>query len=324
MTTPPLGWISPADRTSKQLDADADCLAKMPKRFAITGSAPDVGPYVNLMDLWKEPQVTQAFGYIFPGVHQITGSCVGAGGGNVLFTLCAIEVIRLNDPEQIILPFWLYPYGKSRELLGDTREGEGSLGSTFAEACKRFGVFSNSESGLPQPQNSDGLVWGKEAEMKWSNGTAAASNWVTLGKTHLVRTTTPLKSSQEVRESIRNGYPVTFASNNYMTPGAERVIGSGADAACVGSLTTYGPHQTSIQAAWDHPTLGLLFWNENQWARNTYKTDPKTGRASGCWMTAKDVDNAIRGLDAEVINFSQYDGYPAQNVVDWSDAFRNF
>lgn len=320
--TPPLGWITPVDRTSKQIDANDDSLARMPHTFRIAGTAPDPGPFVNLMELWKAPQVTQVFGYIYPGTHQLTGSCVGAGGGNVLFTLCAIEVIRLNDPEQIILPFWLYPYGKSRELLGDKSEGEGSLGSTFAEACKRFGVFSNSESGLPQPQNTDGLVWGESIEMKWSNGAAVASNWVTLGKTHLVKTTTPLKSSAEARDAIRNGYPVTFACNNYMTPGAESVKGTGADACCVGALSSSGGHQTSLQAAWDHPTLGLLFWNQNQWGNATYKVDPKTGRRDGCWMTAKDFDNAVRGLDCESFAFSQYDGYPAQtiklsSVYDW-------
>jgi len=270
-----------------------------------------------------DSKVVESLEFEFTGTHQLTGSCVGAGGGNVLFTLVAIEVLRLNDPEQIILPFWLYPYGKSRELLGDRSEGEGSLGSTFAQACKQFGVFGNHEPGLPQPENTDGLIWGERVEMKWSNGTAAPRQWVDLAKRFLVRTTTPLKSSAEARDAIRNGYPVTFACNNFMTPGQERVLGSGADSCSVGALSSRGGHQTSLQAVWDHPTLGLLFWNQNQWGNKAYIADPKTGRRDGCWMTAKDFDAAIRGLDAEVFAFSQYDGYPAQ-TLSWGDALRDF
>lgn len=320
--TPPLGWIRPEDRTPSQWDAHDDAIDQMPHTFSIVGHS-DNGPYVNLMELWSHTQVVQKLGFAFPGVRQVTGSCVGAGGGNVLFSLVGVEILKMGDSEELIVPFWLYPYGKSRELLGDKSEGEGSLGSTFAQACKQFGVFGNHESGLPTPQNSDGLVWGRESEMKWSNGFAAPRQWVDLAKRFLVQTVTPLKSSQEAAAALKNGYPVTFASNNYMTPGAERVQGSGENAACVGALTTYGPHQTSLQAVWDHPSLGTLFWNENQWARNTYKACPKVGRSSGCWMTARDLDNAIRSLSAEVFAFSQYQGYPAQ-TLNWGDALRNF
>ena len=314
MNTPKLGWITPAKRTADMHDGHARSLARMPRTFRITGSAPDPGPYVNLMELWKHPQVVSALGYEYSGTHQLTGSCVGAGGGNVQFTLSAIEVIRLNDPEQIILPFWLYTYGISRMLLGETSEGEGSLGSTFAEASKTYGVFSNAENGLPQPQNSDGLIWGESVEMKWSNGKAIASNWTALGKKHLIRTTTPLKSAAEVRDAIRNGYPVTFACDRYITPGNERVKGSGENACSVGKYDGDGGHQTSLLGSWDNPELGPMLYDPNQWGLNTYILDPKTGRKIGTWVTHDDVDYAIKHYNAEVYAFSQFDGYPAQTL----------
>ncbi len=321
MNAPPLGWIEPIRRTPAQIEADVDCLTKMPRLFQITGSVPDPGPYVNLMELWKSPQVVSALGFEFPGTHQLTGSCVGAGGGNVQFTLGAIEVVRLDDPEQIILPFWLYTYGISRMLLGETSEGEGSLGSTFAEAAKTYGVFSNAESGLPQPQNTDGLIWGEQVEMKWSNGKAIAENWTGLGKKHLIRTTTPLKSAAEVHEAIRNGYPVTFACSNYITPGNERIRGT-SEPCVVGQLDGNGGHQTTLLASWKHPELGPLLYDPNQWGLKTYKLDPKTKSQIGTWLPDSEVDRAIRSLDAEVFAFSQYDGYPAQtiklsSVYDW-------
>ncbi len=133
-----------------------------------------------------------------------------------------------------------------------------------------------------------------------------------------MRSTDPVKSSKDGRDAIRNLYPLTFASPWYMNPGSERVQGS-KDPACVGSLSGDGGHQTSIQAVWDHPELGLLFWNENQWGLKTYKVDPKTGSGSGCWMTERDFNKVAQSRDGEIYAYSQYDGYPAQSMKSWGD-----
>lgn len=311
----PLGWISFPQRTGDMDVAHARALAKMLARMAPEQAEP--GPYVNLMETWKAPAVVQSLGFEFPGIHQLTGSCVGAGGGNCTFTLAAIEVLLRNDPERIIIPFWLFTYGISRMLIGERSEGEGSLGSAFAEAAKTYGVFAQTESGLPPCQNGDGLTWGERVEMKWSNGMAIGQEWVTLGKKHLVRATDPVKSSADGRNAIRNLYPMTFASPWFMEPGRESVQGS-KEPACVGKLTGNGGHQTSILAVWDHPELGLLFWNENQWGMKVYKSDPKTGRGSGCWMTERDFNKVAQSGDGEIYKFSQYDGYPAQ-TLNWAD-----
>jgi hypothetical protein len=281
-------------------------------QFAISGPVgADPGPLVNLLDLWSHPQVMAALGFAFPGIHQITGSCVGAGGGNVLFSLIGVEVIRLNDPEEIAIPFWLFTYGKSREELGERSEGEGSLGSTFALAARKWGVLDQRADGLPQPEKQDGFVWGESVEMKWSNGLAIDQKWIPEGAKNLVKSTAEIKSSAQARDAIRNYYPVTFANNNFCEPNNARVQGSSAPV-LVGDLDARGGHQTSLQAVWDHPELGVLFWYQNQWG-NAYKGDPATGRKDGCWIKAATVDKAIRSLDAEVYAFSQFDGFPAQS-----------
>lgn len=312
----PRGWIEPKDRTPAMHAADARARANMRPQFMLSGIAQDPGPYVNLMDVWKHKKVIDALGFEFPGVHQLTGSCVGAGCGNATFTLSAIEVILKNDSEEIILPFWLYPYGISRMLIGDNGEGEGSLGSAIAEAVKTYGVFSQKESNLPPYTNQDGLTWGQQVEMKWSNGRAISNDWITLGKRHLVKSTDPIKSSDQGREANRNLYPMTFASPWFMEPGRESIRGS-KEPACVGSLSGNGGHQTTILAVWDHPELGRIWWNQNQWGLKAYKTDPKTGRGDGCWMTDADFTKVARSQDGEIFAYSQYQGYPAQSVP-WS------
>jgi hypothetical protein len=321
----PLGFISPSDRTREQAVAHDVAMAMMPDRFALTPTAaePDPGPFVDLSALWKHERVKAALGFEWPGIRQITGSCVGAGGGNCLFTLSAFEVIRLADPEQIVVPFWLMPYGMSRYLLGDRSEGEGSLGSTFARAVKEYGTLRQDEPTLQLPafEAGNGLSWGQRVELRWSNGAAFSPDVMTLAKRNLVQTTAPVKSAADARTALRNGYPLTFASPWFMTPGAERAHGSGADACVVGALSSSGGHQTSILATWDHPTAGLLFWNENQWGTSTYRACPKMGRGSGCWMTEKDMDRVCRSSQGEVFAFSQYQGFPAQSLP-WADIMR--
>jgi hypothetical protein len=311
----PLGWIPFAARTAQMDALHAAALATMPNQFRLAGAAPDPGPKVYLKNLWTEKDVVAAIGFAFPGVHQITGSCVGAGFANVCFTLGSYEVLRQNDAEQIVLPFWLYDYGISRMLIGETTEGEGSLGSAIAEAARTYGVIDQREPGLPVPQNSDGLVWGQQTEMTWSNGKRIASSWVQLGKKHLIKTTAPCKSAADVRTAIRNGYPVTMAIDDFVNPGTERQQGTGENAAVIGAPNANGGHQTSILAVWDNPELGPLFWYQNQWGLRVYKQDPSTGWADGVWMTEKTVDQWCRGRDSEFFAYSQFDGFPAQYVM---------
>lgn len=316
----PLGWISPSQRTRDMELADEFALSQMPARFRLTETPRtyQAGEMVNLMELWTRPEVASAIGYAFTGTHQLSGSCVGAGGGNVLFSLTCVEVLRAGEREKLYMPFWLYSYGISRELLGETSEGEGSLGSTFAEAVRQYGVLDNANAELPKPTNGDGLTWGQQIEMKWSNGRAIAPKWKELGKKHLVRTTAPIRSGQEAFDAIMNGYPVTFACNWFVGPEGARVQGTGADQCVIATLDQRGGHQTSLQAAWMHPTLGPLVWNLNQWGLKCYKADPKLGSGAGTWMKISEVDRALRSGDAEVFTFSQFDGFPAQ-TLSWAD-----
>lgn len=311
---PPLGWIEPADRTPRQNVAHAAAVAKMP-RFAI--EAPEVTGAVKvcLFDFWKKPEVVQEVGLVFPRFHQITGSCVGAGGGNALFTLIAVQRLLSAGATKAFIPWWPFDYGKSRLRAGDKSPGEGSLGSTFAEAVVKDGVVSAAEPGLPQFSDSDGLTLTGQLELAWSDGDSpTVTKYDTLAKQHPLGTAAPVNSFEEIRAAILNGYPVTFACNNYI--GHAGVQGSGADACVVGSWDGRGGHQQSLHAYWDHPTLGPLVWAQNNWPGNTYPADPAGGPACGCWVTQKKVEAALR-LDSEVYALSHLSWFPAQPILDW-------
>ena len=307
------GWIPFQERTLAQSRAHEDAVGSMP-RFGIMGRANEAATKVCLFDFWKHPDTVSALGFAFPGVHQITGSCVGAGGGNVAFTLAAVEVIRLGEPERIIVPFWLLPYGRSRFYLGDRRPGEGSTGSTFARAAREDGFLDARDSRLPTFQNSDGLVWGQSVELSWSDGDESqTTSLLPESRKHLVGTTAQCNSADEVRAAIQNGYPCTCASS---WGGRMQCRVTGSPEVLLNEHVTTWQHQMSVQAFWEHPSLGELYWIQNQWGLRAHGADPAGGPAGGFWILRKDMDWICR--HGEVFAFSQFQGFPGQpRLLDW-------
>ncbi len=307
---PLLGWIEPQDRTNEQNDAHAAAMAQMPKYAMPSTGTPAVGTKVLLPDLWKHPSITAALGYEYTGSHQLTGSCVWAGAQNAVTTLSFFEVAKLGQPELITIPFVLANYGKSRQYAGMRGQGEGSLGATMAKSLTTDGCPNGLAAGLPTFTRSDGFVWGSRVEMQWSDGASEPESVLNEGRKHLVRTTTPLSSGDEVRDAILNGYPVTRAFGLFVNPGTASVRSG----ALVGHYNGRGGHQESWLGYWNNSDLGELIWEQNQWGLNVYGSDPGGGPAGGCWIPIAEVDRQCRGSDSEIYAISQYDGYPAQNL----------
>lgn len=311
----PLGWVDFDQRTDEQNETHEAIVARMPA-FGLVGETPPVGTKVLLTDTWKHQRVREAIGMDFPGIHQLTGSCVGAGGGNGCQTLNFLDTVVLNQAEKIVMIFWLYNYGRSRQLGGMRGRGEGSFGSTFAQSIAEDGALDARipELNLPQPKNADQLVWSSSIEMEWSDGNRAPAEVRSEAKPHKF-TSAQLGSGEQVRDSIVNGYPVLRAFNTYVNPGSARVR----NGALIGSYSGRGGHQESWLGYWNHPQEGELIYEMNQWGAKAYGTDPGGGAPGGCWIRIEEVDQQCRGRYSEIYALSQYDGYPAQPAVyDWA------
>lgn len=323
---PPLGWIEPAVRTRQQEAAHTDAMnspvfvrhALMPRQMA-------KGQAVRLFDLWVRDEVQNDLreGGFRPYTrwHQNTGSCVKAGGFNAAISTIAGQRCASDTPTKAFVPFMWHTYARSRELMGDTGQGEGSMGSTFAQACKEQGIrdypLSPSDY-MPDYQHSleDGYQISSRDEMLWSSvRNSNYSKAVADSSGHTFGAATEARSTNDILALVQNGYGVTFACNNYI--GSARVRGSGANAAVCGRWDTRGGHQQSILAAWENPDLGLLFWAQNNWPASTYPADPAGGPVCGCWVTEADVAAALR-LDAEVYGLGLLNWFPAQpKLLDW-------
>lgn len=298
------GWIPPHERNDMMHAAHSGVVAAMPS-FNISGATNEDAEKVDLTELWEHPAVVAALGFAFPGVHQYTGSCVGAGGGNCIFTLACVEVLRLNDPEQIMVPFWLLPYGRSRFYAGMRSPGEGSMGSTFAKAAREDGDVPANSAGLPAFQNDDGLSWYASAERSWSDGDAQQTmNLLPESRRHLTKTTADIRTTDQLEQAIRNLYPCTNASSLIPNPTVA------ADGEAYGRVARSGGHQTTFLGVWKHPTKGgRWFKYVNQWGL-------RWGKKGACWIPDADAQ-AIINNGQETYAFSQRDGYPSQNLWNW-------
>lgn len=297
------GWVPPENRSDEMHAADGAVEGSWP-RFAISGRSRDDVKKVDLTRLWSHETVRAALGFAYDGTHQLTGSCVGAGAGNVVASVNFKEVIKDGDPEKIILPFYPYHYGRGRLRGGFRGRGEGSNGLPQAEAIRLDGVLdNNSHSELPRFDNSDGLIWGKDVEMQWSAGDLSpCRDWVETGKKYPIKTTARARSAADVRQGLVNLFPATCASMYGFNARVEKGV----------LLGRRGPrwgHQMSLHAFWEHPELGPIYWLMNQWGKRAHGLCPTGMPGGGAWITEADVEWICQ--TGEVVIFSGHDGYPA-------------
>lgn len=315
--TPPLGFVRVQDRTQAQHDAHAAAVGLMP-RFALPPPALALGDKVCLFDAWKAPDVVADVGFAFDRIHQLTGSCVWAGGTNALFSTIAMQRAASSNPTKAFLPFTLHNYAMSRHYMGDDGQGEGSMGSTFAKSLATDGVraWTPGQDGMPSYTDADGISVTSHDEMAWSSyRNPSVSAMLPTTRAHLLGSATPARTADDCAALIANGYGVSFACDRYI--GHASIQGSSADACVVGYWDGNGGHQQSLHAVWRHPQFGRLFWAQNNWPGSTYARDPAGGPVCGCWVTEAHVDTAIN-MGGEVFGLSHLPWFPANpNVLSW-------
>ncbi len=313
-----LGFIRKKDRTQAHHDAHYKAEMTMYAR-AIQGlpvATLSKGQAIRLFDAWGNPDVVKDVGLTFNRIHQLTGSCVWAGGTNAVFSTIAAQRLAATNPTKAFLPFTLQNYAMSRHYMGDDGQGEGSLGSTFAQSLAQDGIteWTPGTNDIPSFTQPDGIEVTSSVEMSWSSyRDPDVAKVVAVSKAHLFGSTAVCKTTQDIAAAITNGYGVSFACDNYI--GDASIQGSGDEACVMGYWNGRGGHQQSIHAVWEHPSFGRLFWAQNNWDGSTYPKDPAGGPICGCWVTEAHVQSAIDNLDAEVYALSHLAWFPAQPLV---------
>lgn len=285
--------------------AAADTLAAMPD-FAISGQYKDT----DKAYLWEVYPLTNKSADLFKVFYQQTGSCVGNGVGQAMRTLMAIEIVRLGDPEEMVMPFWLLCYGKSREYAGMRGRGEGSLGSTAAKAAEKDGFLIATAEGLERWQDQNGLTWGREAELRWSDGAAIEAKWLETSRQHIIKSAANVRNADQVTEAIINGYPVTIAS---MWGGQMQCQVQGNPGRLMNRRTGRWAHQMSVHGYERHPELGEIYYILNSWGVRAHGGPcPSGAPLGGFWVKKADMQSIVSEGDS--FAFSQFDGFPSQEL----------
>lgn len=310
------GWVRPEQRTEESTRAHEAAVAAMP-RFSIRGKT-------NLESrryaLWQGAR--QVLGKDPAWIWQQTGSCVGAGGGNMAMVTQGVEIALKGESEQFRWLWWLYAYGRSRFHSGIRGPGEGSQGSGWAKAATTDGQFEldpEGEPDLPDPSIRSGwAVHPSSLEMKWSDGGKIDANWIKVGKTHLFKTAARLRSADDCVEALANGYAITQASMFGFSPMVPPVEGKGPNQVrLVRRWNATWSHQTWVDEFWDHPDLGPIFHWGNNWgpdAHNPGGVTPSGYPNTGVYITYELMHEIARRSDSEVYAFSAFDGFPAREL----------
>jgi hypothetical protein len=306
------GYIPPARRTDEQHKAAGRIVGAMP-RFGIRGR---FRLESRRYKLWEF--VRKVNGGKWPNwIWQLTGSCVGAGGGNMTIVTQGVEIALKGEAEEFLWPWWLYTYGRSRFHSGIRGPGEGSMGAGWAKAATTDGLFELDPKGqpdLPDPQITGGHAKLTAAlEMQWSDGAKIGANWITTGRAHLYRTAALIRSADQLIDALANGYGATVASSFGFSPMAPPVTGSGADA--IRLVTRWNGtwnHQTWFDEFWDHPTAGPVFRWGNNWGPNPHGAPAGDYPDNGVYITYAVADQILKDADTECFAFSGFDGFPAR------------
>jgi len=309
---PLFGWVPPRSRTEEQHAAHDKAVGEMPK-FTIKGRTV-YGPAkkVVLFDWSKEANGGE---HLAP-FHQYSGSCVGQGLGMAWWTLIGVQMVKLGMVIANTMPMYLVTYGKSRELMGARGKGEGSLGSMAAKAAQLYGAPPCDLDGLPKAvKEADGaLAYGKSVEIAYSYGPAIDKKWHEAAKPYLIRTVSPVRTADSVREAVVNGYPCTIASDwGGLQDSRGRIYPCPVESGVLmNRRASVWPHQMCVLGWWEHPVLGEIFYIRNSWGAKVHGLCPTGAPAGGFWVRKADMDYITRQGDS--FAFSSFVGYPAQNM----------
>lgn len=295
------GWIPPDERTPDQ-QTRAQTIVDMMPPFHISGSWKGASDKAVLWEFAKKIR-----GKHLPALFQSVGACVGHGKAKAEWYLMHVEVVR-GDPELPIMPYEPYGYAQSRVCAGISGNEDGSTGSGAAQAAKQYGVLRSDYAGLPSPMVEDGTDTCRspgQIDKQWGNRGAPA-NFIEEGRKHLVRTTAPVLSADDVASSLQNGYPVTIASD---WGGQMQVQPQGNPAILLNRHADRWMHQMMISGWWNHPQFGEIFRVDNSWGADAHGRNPDDAPPGGFWILKSDMQYIVRQSDS--FAYSQFDGFPA-------------
>jgi hypothetical protein len=280
----------------------APIVAEMPQ-FLIVGADPSQDNSRANVRLWDAAKRVTG-GQHLPNYPQQVGDCVSFGAKNAIEYLQCVNLADGIDfalggpiargPPEFRPVYPPYIYGTSRVQIGGGRlRGDGSVGAWAAAAVQQYGVLRSDAPGVPSYSGSVARDWGKSGPPR---------TLIDEAKRYPVKTVAPVRTPDETRDAIVNGYPVTIASSwgtrNYDIRDGRRVARG--DGSWAHQMCLIGYDGTASQPYW---------YCLNSWGPNAHPAPLQGEPPGGFWLNEASLKKILAARDS--FAFSGFDGFPA-------------
>jgi len=261
--------------------------------------------------LWKN--LDRAIPGGFKTHHQKIGDCVGQAYALATEILAATQIYQNGYAEK-----WEGKvstesvYGGSRYEIGVQRynnksvlAGDGSFGLWCAEFCRDYGVLMRKKYGdydLTQYDPALARKWGK---------TGMPDELEPTAKKHPIRSFALVRSYNDVRDAICNGYPVAFCSSVGFGKCSKHNQNGRDSEGFLERCGTWYHAMTGIAVDDQSDRKGVLI--QNSWGADWVKGPKRHGQPDGSfWVDAKTIDEIC--ADGDSFALSGFIGFPAQRI----------
>ena len=234
------------------------------------------------------------------------GSCVSAAASLIVNTLMVTEIA---NGEREVLKGWtsvepLY-YGARIVIGGNRIRGDGALVAHQIKYINEYGTLLKQKYGA-----IDLTEYSVDRCRKWGTGSGFPKTLEDISKDHTVSIFSRVKSYEEVRDSIVNGYPVEIGSSYGFASETDE------DGFC--KQDTTWQHALSVIAVDDDSKRkGCMI--SNTWPLSWLKIRKrKLNQPDGCfWVDAETIDRMMKNGDGWSIG--GFNGYkkPINTNVSW-------
>lgn len=286
------GWAGP------EVVAQAAPIVESMPPFQIEGVKQD-NRTANVR-LWEFSKAVNGGNHL-PNIPQQVGDCVSWGAKNAVDYLQCVQITRGPPTHDFHPAFAPYIYGISRVQVGNGRlSGDGSIGAWAAEGVRKFGILRNDYGNVPPYSGSVARKWGRRP--------GPPDEFIDEARKFPVETVAPVRSADEVRDAICNGYPCTIASNwgGRQDAGLSRKYNR-----VVFRRSGSWSHQMSV-IAYDGSQGEPLFYVLNSWGPRAHPKPTDDAPPGGFWITETDMDRIASAGDS--FAFSGFKGFPAREL----------
>ncbi|KPK54996.1 MAG: hypothetical protein AMS22_05070 [Thiotrichales bacterium SG8_50] len=259
--------------------------------------------------LWKAYE--QVTGWPLQPHKQTVGDCVGQAFGLGIDVLTAVRIASFNMPERWVAKAAteIIYAGARIETGGMSRRKltyDGTTGTLAAEFCRDWGVLLR-QSYLDGEYDFT-TYSGAKARQMGRYGAGVPDALEPLCKLHPLQTCTLVRSWEECRDAVANGYPVVMCCNIGFWTKRDK------DGFLRRRRKPWYHAQVILGVDDEYRRPGALVvnsWGENWVSGPTRHEQP----AGSYWCDAATVDAAMKQGDS--IALSGYVGYPQRDVPDY-------